>query len=352
MSAAAMGEGAPEGSEMDLERVKPPELSSQLEECYAIAGNLATCEFTRTEDGCSNKEHCNEDLTHTPLELVVEGEEDDEMRRRLSAVVGSWTSLYLKDKTETCVQQPRPVVYFGCCHCNGATDTKDHANVKDCENKCEAKDKAFQLFSDGTIKIRNCNWSHNKNKWTQIPPGGGDFKYLKGMKTKGVSKGPGHYGESGIEITFTASKVALKLGDVTNDKTGEGGLVIGCSRGTENSDTHRTYAQKEDPSEDVRFMGDEFGQWFAPMDKTACIAKIKKLYDDELGPKQSRAAVCTLPGPPLLLHENLTFTGTFSSCSHLPLLTNPLPTLVRRTSSLRTRRARKSLARLPPLRMP
>ena len=56
----------------------------------------------------------------------------------------------MKEKTKTCQAQKRPKVYFGCCEC-------EKRNVIGCEAKCaEPKDMAFQLFSDGNMKIQNC----------------------------------------------------------------------------------------------------------------------------------------------------------------------------------------------------
>ena len=64
MTAAEMGEGAPEGSEMDLER-EMGNLESQLQECYKIAGDLATCDSKTTEKNCNkaSRKDCNEPWT-------------------------------------------------------------------------------------------------------------------------------------------------------------------------------------------------------------------------------------------------------------------------------------------------
>ena len=100
MTAAEMGEGAPKGSEMerDLERGWGT-LESQLQECYKIAGDLATCEFKETK--------------MEPLEFEDDDDEDLKIEK-----AKQWRAKYLKEKTNECKETLR-VAYFGCCHCTG-----------------------------------------------------------------------------------------------------------------------------------------------------------------------------------------------------------------------------------------
>ena len=143
--------------EGELER-EMGDLESELQTCYKIAGDLATCDFKKTETTC-NARSC------TKLD-ALSFEEDDEDTR--AAKVKQWTTHYLDKKTNECNEQPKPLVYFGCCRCHVDENKADHFNVKGCEGKCNVDEKAFQLFSDGTMKIHDCTASSPAAEWKEF----------------------------------------------------------------------------------------------------------------------------------------------------------------------------------------
>jgi hypothetical protein len=315
MTAAESGEGAPEGFEMaperDLER-EMGALESELQKCYKIAGDLATCEFKETE------------LPEPP-----EFKDDKDMALKI-AHAKQWTGHYLNMKKKTCNEKQLPVVSFGCCHCTGGTTKNhvDHGNVDGCEEKCDIEKKAFQLFADGRIKIHNCR----TYEWVDIIPGGeNDFGYLPGMEKLGVSKGYRYYAGCmeadkcwlGVDIKPVSKKgiladwVALALGDAKETKMKKKlleaetytstadrwprGLVIGCSHGTSKTrkswasvvgasvfkrDAENNLLKDEDGNvlimtndpEGTHFNGEDFGKWFGPMNVAACKVLMEDIY--------------------------------------------------------------------------
>ena len=335
--------------EGELER-EMGDLESELQTCYKIAGDLATCDFKKTETTCDAKICTKLDA------LSFEGV--DEINR--AAKVKQWTTHYLDKKTNECNEQPKPLVYFGCCRCHVDENKADHFNVKGCEGKCNVDEKAFQLFSDGTMKIHDCTASSPAAEWKEFETTTDDgygtggkrfqvldtFGYLPGMKHKGVSYGKEMYGDKGIKITKETNgkkTIALKLGNK---------LTIGCSHGcartkagaprgravhtpprraarsTPTSATYKSYGWSEhartssnggllDLREGTHFDGDELGKWFGPMDLDRCHTMMEAIYDTKLGPgRKTRAYVRTMPSL-RCLHQHI------SSCSHPP----PAPTL-------------------------
>jgi hypothetical protein len=210
--------------EGELERAMGP-LESELQECYKIAGDLAGCDFKETEKEC-NAQGCN-----APIAAPTFGHGDDK-----GAKVKQWTKDYLEAKTNECKEKPKPVVYFGCCHCNDDADNEEQVNVKGCQKKCEnPEQKAFQLFSDGTMKIHDCTKAGTDRVKTIDSPNA--FGYLPGMTDKGVSSGEPYKGGIKIEKINTkgwsTSTIALNLGgtELHGTTLPESGLVIGCSHG-------------------------------------------------------------------------------------------------------------------------
>ena len=100
MTAAEMGEGAPKGSEMDLER-EMGNLESQLQECYKIAGDLATCDFKNNREELQQSiRDCNEPWTID--EDILLDEED------LGAKVRQLNQEYLDNHIKDECTQPPP----------------------------------------------------------------------------------------------------------------------------------------------------------------------------------------------------------------------------------------------------
>ena len=115
----------------------------------------------------------------------------------------------MKEKTKTCQAQKRPKVYFGCCEC-------EKRNVIGCEAKCaEPKDMAFQLFSDGNMKIQNCVTGTHEDHfagWSRDHPG---LQYMPGMVAPGVSKGVDALGTKGINAEYLATGDSWSFADRT-----------------------------------------------------------------------------------------------------------------------------------------
>ena len=152
-----------------------------------------------------------------------------------------WADEYLKEKTKTCQAQKRPKVYFGCCEC-------EKRNVIGCEAKCaEPKDMAFQLFSDGNMKIQNCVTGTHEDHfagWSRDHPG---LQYMPGMVAPGVSKGVDALGTKGINAEYLATGDSWSFADRTlltnmiavwigGPGPHDAGIVIGCSHGYDRED--------------------------------------------------------------------------------------------------------------------
>ena len=213
-------------------------LESELQECYKIAGDLATCDIKKTEQSCTTRNPLHE----PPGGTSIRGRQNDGDTR--GSKVKQWAAHFLQQKTDECNEQPKPVVYFGCCHCGLGVRGEGQRRLaaKGCEEKCaEPETRAFQLFSDGTMKIHNCKaagtaedpvW-HAFNDPMEEPLN--TFGYRRaGMKHKGISKGSGirrqggHQDRAGLrckdgraEVSYGPA-IALKLGGYT-EKVGPDG---------------------------------------------------------------------------------------------------------------------------------
>ena len=152
----------------------------------------------------------------TKLDALSFEEGDDEEHR--AAKVKQWTTHYLDKKTNECNEQPKPLVYLPLPLPRRREQGRPFQR-QGLRGKCNVDEKAFQLFSDGTMKIHDCE----QDEWKEFETTTND--YLPGMKDRGVSYGKEMYGDNGIKITKEThgkKTIALKLGNK---------LTIGCSHG-------------------------------------------------------------------------------------------------------------------------
>lgn len=215
------------------------------------------------------------------------------------------------------------------------------------------------------MKIQNCL----TKEYTDVDSGA-DFGYMPGMAMRGMSKGSEFFEEKGISAaqistgtTLRTLAVAIEMPEGQKKSGRATGLTIGCSHGcapsprrsvtplcwhspfsrwhtaslsyplltsplfpapprhlplslsrsTPGQKLWNSYHDDDHDHDGVKYKGIDFGHWFGPMDRSACDKFLREnLLKNDLGPKQSKAAV-SAPATVPLPHP---VHGIARCCSH------------------------------------